>query len=168
VATGKRPGLTPEGKFSIVTKSVNPAWGGGGYASPVRGGSPSNPLGYRWMGLSIGGGGTYGIHGNANAASIGTYASMGCIRMINSDVESAFEYIPTGTPVWIGTDGRLADMGVRQYYTLTEAPAEKPDDPALAPDAPDLAASEATPDLSLRDPERALTLDEPDMDDSEL
>ena len=118
VATGARPTLTPEGKFSFVTKSVNPAWGGGGYANPVAGGSPSNPLGKRWLGLSVGGGGSYGVHGNASPYSIGTFASHGCVRMINSDVESMYDYIPVGTPVWIGTDDKLASFGVKQYYHL--------------------------------------------------
>lgn len=120
VATGARASLTPEGKFSFVSKVVNPAWGGGGYASPVAGGAPGNPLGKRWFGLSVGGGGEYGVHGNASPNSIGTYASHGCVRMINSDVESMFEYIPIGTPVWIGSDGKLADFGVKQYYKVTE------------------------------------------------
>ena len=128
VATGASPSLTPEGKFSFVTKSVNPAWGGGGYAEPVAGGSPSNPLGKRWFGLSIGGGGRYGVHGNASPRSIGTYASHGCVRMINTDVESMFEYVPVGTPVWIGTEAKLAEFGIKQYYTVTQ-PAE-PLDPA--------------------------------------
>ena len=61
VAVGNPATLTPSGKFTIVNKIVNPAWGGGGYAKPVKGGSPSNPLGYRWMGLSIKGGSSYGI-----------------------------------------------------------------------------------------------------------
>jgi len=125
VATGRRPSLTPEGKFKFVTKSVNPAWGGGGVAAPVAGGSPSNPLGYRWLGLSIGGGGQYGVHGNASANSIGTYASAGCIRMINADVESMYEFIPVGTPVWIGTDAKLAEFGIKQYYTLVDPPSEQ-------------------------------------------
>ena len=130
VATGSSPSLTPEGKFSFVTKSVNPAWGGGGYASPVAGGSPSNPLGKRWFGLSIGGGGSYGVHGNANARSIGTYASHGCVRMINTDVETIFEFIPVGTPVWIGSDSKLAEFGISQYYTITEPPSAAESDDA--------------------------------------
>ena len=120
VATGASSGLTPEGKFTIVTKSVNPSWGGGGYASPVAGGAPGNPLGKRWLGLSIGGGGRYGVHGNASPTSIGTYASHGCVRMINTDVESMYEYIPVGTPVWIGSDSKLSEYGIKQYYTITE------------------------------------------------
>ena len=123
VATGRRPSLTPEGKFTIVTKSVNPSWGGGGYAKPVAGGSPSNPLGKRWLGLNIGGGGKYGVHGNAAPRSIGTYASAGCVRMINSDVEEMYAYIPIGTPVWIGTSQKLKDLGVQQYF-MVETPPE--------------------------------------------
>ena len=51
VAVGNPPSLTPSGKFTIKNKIVNPAWGGGGYAKPVPGGSPNNPLGYRWGAL---------------------------------------------------------------------------------------------------------------------
>ncbi|MDR1440771.1 MAG: L,D-transpeptidase [Clostridiales bacterium] len=125
VATGKSASLTPEGKFSFVSKAVNPAWGGGGYASPVAGGVPSNPLGKRWMGLSIGGGGRYGVHGNASPRSIGTYASHGCVRMINPDVEELFAYILVGTPVWIGTDSKLKEMGILQYHNDPEADAQQ-------------------------------------------
>ena len=114
VATGKQAGLTPEGKFTFVSKAVNPAWGGAGISAPISGGAPNNPLGKRWMGLSIGGGGQYGVHGNASASSIGTYASLGCVRMINTDVVELYEYIPVGTHVWIGSDSKLREWGVRQ------------------------------------------------------
>ena len=114
VASGKSSSLTPEGKFKLVSKAVNPAWGGAGVSKPVAGGSPSNPLGKRWLGLSIGGGGRYGIHGNAAPRSIGTYASLGCVRMINEDVVELYEYISIGTPVWIGNENKLRDWGVTQ------------------------------------------------------
>lgn len=97
VATGKLPSYTPEGTFTIVTKLVNPYYGKG----RIPGGSPRNPLGPRWLGLSKGGGGVYGIHGNNNPASIGTYASAGCIRMYNNDVIWLFDQVPRGTPVTI-------------------------------------------------------------------
>lgn len=114
VAIGNPPSLTPHGKFTIVSKVVNPAWGGGGYAKPVKGGIPQNPLGYRWMGLSYKDGGTLGIHGNNSPYSIGTNASHGCIRMINSDVEQLFTVVPKSAPVWIGTDDILKEWGVGQ------------------------------------------------------
>ncbi len=97
VATGRRPSFTPEGNFRIVSKIVNPYYSRLG----IPGGSPRNPLGCRWLGLSIGGGGVYGIHGTNNPASIGTYASAGCIRMYNNDVKWLFAHTPLGTPVII-------------------------------------------------------------------
>ena len=114
VAVGASIALTPEGQFTFVSKAVNPRWGGGGYASPIAGGAPNNPLGKRWMGLSKGGGGQYGVHGNVSPYSIGTNASHGCVRMINSDVEELYEYIKIGTPVWIGTTAKLAEWGISQ------------------------------------------------------
>ncbi|NLN15311.1 MAG: L,D-transpeptidase family protein [Tissierellia bacterium] len=111
VATGKLPELTPEGKFTIIIKFVNPYWGGAGRYDPVEGGAPNNPLGKRWMGLNIKGGRVYGIHGNANFDSIGKYITLGCIRMFNDDVEYLFDLIDYNTPVWI-------------YSSLPEAPTE--------------------------------------------
>lgn len=112
VATGKLPSFTPEGKFKIVVKVINPAWGNHG--KYVAGGAPNNPLGKRWMGLSPEGGNTYGIHGSNVPYSIGTDASAGCIRMINSEVAEVYEYIPAGTEVWIGTDEQLKGWNVIQ------------------------------------------------------
>jgi len=120
VAVGNPPSLTPDGKFKIVTKIVNPAWGGGGYAKPVRGGVPENPLGYRWMGLSYKGGGEIGIHGNNSPYSIGQNVSHGCIRMINSDVEELFEIVPMSTQVWVGTDATLKKWGIVQNEITAE------------------------------------------------
>ncbi|WP_449241188.1 L,D-transpeptidase family protein [Desulfoscipio gibsoniae] len=97
VATGKNSSLTPEGSFSIIIKLVDPYYARKG----IPGGSPQNPLGCRWLGLSVGGGGTYGIHGTNNPSSIGTYASGGCIRMYNQDVSWLYDHTPVGTPVKI-------------------------------------------------------------------
>jgi len=114
IAVGNPSSLTPSGKFTILNKVVNPAWGGAGIHKPVAGGRPDNPLGYRWMGLSLKGGYTYGIHGNNSPYSIGKDISLGCIRMINSDVEELFEIVTLSTKVWIGTDKELTDWGVIQ------------------------------------------------------
>ncbi|AOY78337.1 hypothetical protein BJL90_11210 [Clostridium formicaceticum] len=118
IAQGKDPSYTPEGKYTIVNRIKNPRWGGAGIAAPVAGGSPKNPLGYRWMGLSLKGGGSYGIHGNNQPKSIGTDASMGCVRMINSDVEELFELVKLNTPVWIGTHEKLKEWGVHNKSYL--------------------------------------------------
>jgi len=97
VATGKTIALTPEGNFYVVIKLVNPYYS----RLDIPGGTPNNPLGYRWLGLSVGGGGIYGIHGTNNPSSIGTYASAGCIRMYNQDASWLYEHTPVGTPVKI-------------------------------------------------------------------
>lgn len=100
VATGK-DGKTPEGRFTIGTKTVNPTW-----YSPAgkvyKFGNPENVLGTRWMAFQN----TdehkgFGIHGTKFPESIGTEASMGCIRMRNAEVEVAFDYIPSKAQVRI-------------------------------------------------------------------
>ena len=114
VAIGNPPSRTPEDKYTIVSKVINPSWGGGGYAKPVKGGVPENPLGYRWLGLSYKNGSTLGIHGNNSPYSIGKNVSHGCIRMINSDVTQLFTIIPRSAPVWIGSEAKLKEWGVIQ------------------------------------------------------
>lgn len=120
VATGKTENLTPNGKFKIVVKYKNPAWGGAGVSAPIPGGAPNNPLGKRWMGISYGGGSRYGIHGNSNPKSIGTYASLGCVRMFNDDVEKLYEKVNINTPVWIGSEEILIGYGVNFDYKEKE------------------------------------------------
>jgi lipoprotein-anchoring transpeptidase ErfK/SrfK len=101
VATGREASLTPEGKFTIVTKAKDPSWKNSD-GEIIPGGTPENPLGDYWLGLSIGGGYNYGIHGTNNESSIGSYASGGCIRMYNSDVAKVYSSVPKGSEVWIG------------------------------------------------------------------
>ena len=112
VATGKTSALTPNGQFTIVNKLKSPRWGGAGVSDPIAGGAANNPLGTRWMGLSRGGGHVYGVHGNSNPSSIGTYASLGCVRMFNSDVEKLFDKVSINTPIWMGHEELLQSYGV--------------------------------------------------------
>jgi len=114
IAIGKESYRTPQGKFYVYLKRKNPYWTGGRHAEPVAGGSPKNPLGLRWIGLSPGKGNYYGIHGNSSPYSIGRAVSKGCIRMINSDVLSLYDIVPLKTPVWIGEDSTLRKWGVTQ------------------------------------------------------
>jgi lipoprotein-anchoring transpeptidase ErfK/SrfK len=103
VATGQSIYPTPKGTFHIVVKWENPwwypptqdAWAKG--LKPVPPG-PSNPLGTRWMGLSVPG---VGIHGTDEPASIGYSASHGCIRMQVPDAEWLFDHVLVGTTVFI-------------------------------------------------------------------
>jgi lipoprotein-anchoring transpeptidase ErfK/SrfK len=62
----------------------------------IPGGSPRNPMGAAALTLNRG---EYAIHGTNNPASIGTYASYGCIRMHNRDIVDLFERVSVGTPV---------------------------------------------------------------------
>ena len=102
VATGQPSYPTPLGRFTIVSKQLNPWWypPDSDWAqglSPVPPG-PGNPLGTRWMGLSVP---AVGIHGTPDAASIGYSASHGCIRMQIPDAEWLFEHVSEGTTVFI-------------------------------------------------------------------
>lgn len=116
VALGKASSPTPNHKFTIINKFVDPYWGGmNGKFQPIKGGEPNNPLGKRWLGLSTEKYVGYGIHGNSAPFSIGKYVSAGCIRMINEDVEELFKYIPVKTDVWIGTEEILEKWGIIQY-----------------------------------------------------
>lgn len=118
VATGRQEGYTPDGRHKIVVKYKNPAWGGAGVSAPIPGGAANNPLGKRWLGISYGGGGKYGIHGNSNRNSIGKYVSLGCVRMLNEDVEAMYEEVKVGTPVWIGDEEGLMSYGVNFVFNM--------------------------------------------------
>jgi|GEM_PF-348167 len=83
IAIGKPSTPTPPGTYTIINKIVNPHLAA---------------LGTRWLGLSKP---NYGIHGTNKPASIGTMASLGCIRMHNRDVEEIFPLVPIGTVVEI-------------------------------------------------------------------
>lgn len=114
IAIGKTTNKTPQGKFHVRLKRKNPIWSPVDGKKPVAGGSPKNPLGIRWIGLSVGKGNLYGIHGNNSPYSIGRQISKGCIRMINSDVLSLYNIVSVGIPVWIGNDETLRKWGVTQ------------------------------------------------------
>jgi lipoprotein-anchoring transpeptidase ErfK/SrfK len=95
VSTGKN-NITPVGSFKIINKLVEPDWTHDGKIIPY--GNPQNILGTRWLGFDLPG---YGIHGTSEPESIGTQATAGCVRMINSDVEQLFDLLPRGTEVTI-------------------------------------------------------------------
>jgi hypothetical protein len=102
VAVGKSSTPTPIGEWNVVWKAYD--WGTG--------------FGTRWMGLNVPWG-IYGIHGTNKPWSIGQFASHGCIRMRNKDVEELFEWIPIGTPVRI--EGRKIKVERILKYQVTGA-----------------------------------------------
>ena len=103
VATGQSIYPTPAGRFHIVVMWKNPWWYPPTYDSWAQGlqpvpPGPNNPLGTRWMGLSVPG---VGIHGTDEPGSIGYSASHGCIRMQVPDAEWLFAHVAVGTTVFI-------------------------------------------------------------------
>ncbi len=102
VAVGQARYPTPTGSLSVGRKERDPTWNppNAPWAAELDTvpPGPDNPLGTRWIGLSIP---SIGIHGTYATGSLGTNASHGCIRMSIPDVEELFEQLDVGTPVRI-------------------------------------------------------------------
>jgi L,D-transpeptidase catalytic domain/Putative peptidoglycan binding domain len=105
VATAKPGWTTPVGEWSLYQKRENPTWHNpaldswGADLPAVVPGGPGNPMGTR--ALYITAPGLIRIHGTTSPDSIGRYASHGCIRMHNEQVEELYDLVPVGTKVII-------------------------------------------------------------------
>lgn len=101
---------TPEGKFVISDKVVNPN------------GRSNGEFGSRGMQLSDT---NYAIHGTNEPDSVGKDESLGCIRMLKEDVEELFDMLPKGTKVTIGK-GIVPSMEVvpKSRFTLDNRPTQ--------------------------------------------
>ncbi|HEX6844972.1 MAG TPA: L,D-transpeptidase family protein [Actinomycetota bacterium] len=105
VATAKPGWTTPVGNWTIWDLRENPTWynpaldSWGASLPAVVPGGPGNPMGTR--AIYIDAPGLIRIHGTTDPASIGRYASHGCIRMENAQVEDLFERIEIGQHVII-------------------------------------------------------------------
>jgi lipoprotein-anchoring transpeptidase ErfK/SrfK len=107
VATAMPPWVTPAGDWIVDRKAVNPIWynpnptGWASNAPLVVPGGPDNPMGSR--AIYINAPGLIRVHGTSPSErpSIGHYASHGCIRMLNEDVEQLYPLVPVGTHVLI-------------------------------------------------------------------
>ncbi len=105
VATAKPGWTTPVGEWSLYQKRENPTWynpaldSWGADLPAVVPGGPGNPMGTR--ALYITAPGLIRIHGTTSPDSIGRYASHGCIRMHNEQVEELYDLVPVGTKVII-------------------------------------------------------------------
>lgn len=100
VASGKPSTPSPVGQFTVVNK-VNNSNGVLGKA-----------YGTRWMGLSKA---HYGIHGTSNPNSISKYASHGCIRLNNTDVNYLYSNISVGTRVII-SNKTVSNSTIASWY----------------------------------------------------
>lgn len=94
VATGTGGTPTPTGDFALTELLAPTNSGYGPYAYGLT--AHSDVL------TSFGGGpGQIGLHGTDDAASIGTDASHGCIRLSNADITRLAGLLPLGTPIQI-------------------------------------------------------------------
>jgi lipoprotein-anchoring transpeptidase ErfK/SrfK len=114
-AVGAPKSPSPTGTFTIVNRIPNPTWYTPG---KVVAAGAENPLGTRWLGLSLKG---FGIHGTNSPRSIGGAKSHGCIRMRNRDVEELFEMVRAGDVVELH-DERTEELA--RIFNSEPAPAE--------------------------------------------
>jgi lipoprotein-anchoring transpeptidase ErfK/SrfK len=95
VATGTGGTPTPHGSFYLTELLAPTNTGYGPYAFGLS--AFSDAL------SNFGGGpGQIGLHGTDDAASIGTAASHGCIRLSNPDITELAGLLPLATPITIG------------------------------------------------------------------
>jgi lipoprotein-anchoring transpeptidase ErfK/SrfK len=93
IAVGARVSPSPDGEFAVINHAKDPTYRHGG--KEILPGK-DNPLGTRWIGLSLKG---YGIHGTNVPKSIGKAASHGCFRMAQSDIEELYSRVQVGDTV---------------------------------------------------------------------
>jgi L,D-transpeptidase ErfK/SrfK len=107
VGIGRNGWATPAGHYRIVGRREDPIWhvppsiqaemrAQGVEVVTTVGAGPDNPLGKYWIQLSAPG---YGLHGTNAPASIGKYATHGCLRLLPEHVERLFRDAPDGTRV---------------------------------------------------------------------
>ena len=104
VATGQWAYPTPNGVTRVVWMTRDPTWtppdspwaAGATAVAP----GPDNPVGMRWIGTGFSGVGIHGVPASEDY-SIGSYASHGCIRMYEWDVEELYEWVTVGMPIII-------------------------------------------------------------------
>jgi lipoprotein-anchoring transpeptidase ErfK/SrfK len=111
VAVGAIETPSPDGEFTIINHVVNPTYR---HADKEIGPGQDNPLGTRWMGLSLKG---YGIHGTNVQNSVGKAASHGCFRMKKKDVEELYSRVRVGDAVSIRGD--RDELTARMFTTGT-------------------------------------------------
>jgi lipoprotein-anchoring transpeptidase ErfK/SrfK len=106
IAVGATASPSPTGAFEIVSRLSEPTYYHAGVVIPP---GDDNPLGPRWVGLSMKG---YGIHGTNIPHSIGKAASHGCIRMRNHDIVQFFAMVNVGDTVEIhgARDEQIAEI----------------------------------------------------------
>jgi lipoprotein-anchoring transpeptidase ErfK/SrfK len=106
VATAMPGYTTPPGDWKLTRMAKDPTWynpaldSWGASLPAVVPGGPTAPMGTRALYIDEAPG-LIRIHGTPADSSIGTYASHGCIRMHNSEVEQLYEMVELGMRVII-------------------------------------------------------------------
>lgn len=94
---------TPVGNWIVAAgrKVQDPAWANPRTGEYFAANDPKNPIGEYWLALE----GTdeatkafrgYGIHGTIDPASVGHQASMGCVRLLDADIELVYKMLVDG------------------------------------------------------------------------
>jgi L,D-transpeptidase ErfK/SrfK len=109
---GRQDWKTPLGKTSVIRKIKDPAWhppesirkehaANGDPLPEIVPPGPHNPLGTRALYLNLPG--EYRIHGTDvdKIYGIGMQITHGCVRMYPEDVETLYDVVALGTPVYI-------------------------------------------------------------------
>ena len=108
IAVGARGTPSPDGDFVIINHAKDPVYRHGDKEiAPGK----DNPLGTRWMGLSLKG---YGIHGTNVQSSVGKAISHGCFRMRKQDVEELYTLVHVGDTVMVR---RERDAMIAKVFT---------------------------------------------------
>jgi lipoprotein-anchoring transpeptidase ErfK/SrfK len=115
IAVGARYTPSPDGDFTVINHAQNPTYRHKG--KEILPGK-DNPLGTRWIGLSLKG---YGIHGTNVPSSIGKAASHGCFRMGKEDVEDLYSRVQVGDTVSVR---RERDAMIAQVFPSDALPNE--------------------------------------------
>jgi L,D-transpeptidase ErfK/SrfK len=114
---------TPQGKFRVIEKKVNPAWHipkslQAKYGMSVMPPGDENPLGDYKLTLSWG---DYGIHGTAMPLGVGRLVSHGCTRMYPEHIKKLFPLVPMGTSVeYVYEPAKIGFRQGRIYLSVHE------------------------------------------------
>ncbi len=100
MAHGKEGHETPETTFVVGDKIQNPDWPHpDGRLIPF--GDPENPLGRYFVKFQHESYTGFGAHGTNEPESIGTMASLGCLRLLPNDIEEFTNFVPKGSKVLV-------------------------------------------------------------------
>lgn len=92
-ATGKKSAETPAGRYVVSKIEKEPEWTDPETGKRYQYGQKGHKIGSRWIALEGGNKNGLGIHGTIFPESMGTKASLGCVRLLNGDVEQLYGFV---------------------------------------------------------------------------